>query len=166
MLKLDDPAWATLKGGYRTPYDASVRLRELEAGSDDLEEIWEEFWNELHHQGDVDIASYAVVPHLARIAAAQKLLDWNVFALVAVIEECRLFEENPPLPKEFETDYHTAIKKLAEFGAQNFSSDWPQELTRSFLAVAAFAKGCLNTGHLLIEFSEEEMKEVLEKFFA
>ena len=166
MLKLDDPCWETFLGGYRTPYNASVRLRELEAGLDDLEEIWEELWNELHHQGTIDIASYATVPQLVRICIARKLLDWNVFAIVAVIEECRVFGENPELPDEFADDYHSAIKKLAEFGSRNYSADWDQELTRSFLSVGAFANGRSQIGRMLIEFSDEEMKEVYEKFFS
>jgi hypothetical protein len=62
-------------------------------------------------------------------------------------------------------DYHTAIKKLAEFGAHHFSADWPKELTQSFLAVAAYANDSPNTGRILTEFSDEEMKEVIEKFF-
>jgi len=166
MIKLDDPIWDTFIGGYRTPYNASSCLKELEEGSTDLEEIWEEFWNELHHQGDVDVASYAVVPQLVRICVARNLLDWNVFALVAAIEECRIFGENPTVPNWLEKDYGSAIKELAKYGAQNFSKDWPKELTQSFLAVAAFAKGAPNTGRILSQFSDEEMKEVIEKFFA
>ena len=166
MIKLDDPIWDTFIGGYRLPYNASTRLQELENGSSDTEEIWEEFWNELHHQGDVDIASYAVVPHLVRICITRNLMDWNIFSLVAVIEECRVFGKNPTLPKWLESDYHSAIKKLAELGARNFSQDWSKEMTQSFLAVAAFAKDFPNTGRMLIEFSDHEMKDVLEKFFA
>jgi hypothetical protein len=166
MIKLDDPIWDTLIGGYRTPYNASVRLQELENGLDNADEIWEEFWNELHHQGDVDIASYAVVPQLVRICTKRQLLDWNVFALVATIEECRIFGENPSIPNWLETDYHSSIKKLAEFGAQRFLQDWTKELTQSFLAVAAFAKNAPNTGRILTEFSNDEMKEVYDKFFS
>ena len=165
MIRLDDPIWETFIGGYRTPYNASACLRELEKESSDTTEIWEEFWNELHHQGDVDIASYAVVPHLVRITIARNLLDWNVFALVAAIEECRLFGKNPPIPNWLESDYHSAVKRLAEFGALNFSKDWPKELTQSFLAVGAFAKNAPNTGRMLIEFPDDEMKEVFDKFF-
>ena len=120
MIKLDDSIWNTFIGGYRTPYNASVRLQELENGSDNADEIWEEFWNELHHQGDVDIASYAVVPQLVRICIKRQLLDWNVFALVATIEECRVFGENPKLPQWLEGDYNSAIKELAEFGGKLF----------------------------------------------
>jgi hypothetical protein len=165
MIKLDDPIWNTFIGGYRTPYNASVRLQELENGSDNTNEIWEEFWNELHHQGDVDIASYAVVPQLVRICIKRQLLDWNVFAFVATIEECRVFRENPKLPQWLEEDYHSAIKELAEFGVKHFSENWPKELTQSFLAVAAFAKGTPKTGRLLITFSDDELDEVFEKAF-
>jgi hypothetical protein len=166
MIKLDDPIWDKFVGGCRTPYNASTRLQELENGSSHTGEIWEEFWNELHHQGDVDIASYAVVPHLVRISVTRNLLDWNVFALVAAIEECRLFGKNPSIPDWLASDYHSAVKKIAEFGALNFSKDWPRELTQSFLAVAAFAKDSPNTGRILIEFPDDEMKEVFDKFFA
>jgi hypothetical protein len=93
-------------------------------------------------------------------------MDWNVFALVAVIEECRIFGKNPSLPNWLESDYHSAIKKLAELGARNFSQDWPKELTHSFLAVAAYAKDFPNSGRMLIEFPDDEMKDVFEKFFA
>ena len=166
MIGLDDPKWQTFNGGYRLPYDASARLRELEADSTDAPVIWEEFWNELHHQGDVDLASYAVVPQLVRICIARNLMDWNVFALAAVIEECRVFGKNPPLPNWLESDYHSAIKKLAELGARDFSQDWPKELTQSFLSVAAFAKGFPNSGRMLIEFPEDEIKDVFNKFIA
>jgi hypothetical protein len=165
MIELNDPKWKTLNGGYRLPYDGSVRLLELDSSSTNTEKIWEEFWNELHHQGGVDLASYAVVPQLVRICIKRQLLDWNVFALVATIEECRVFRENPKLPQWLEDDYHFAIKGLAEFGVKHFSENWPKELAQSFLAVAAFAKGLPKSARLLITFSDDELDEVFEKFF-
>jgi len=30
MLTLDDPIWDTFTGGYRMPYNAAIRLKELE----------------------------------------------------------------------------------------------------------------------------------------
>lgn len=91
MLNLDDPKWKELNGGYRTPYDASIALRELEAGED----AWDELWQELHHQGDVGEASYAAVPHLVRIAGAASEIDRNLFSLVATIEIERHRGGNP-----------------------------------------------------------------------
>jgi hypothetical protein len=60
MLPLDDPRWQSYKGGYRVPFDASAGLRRLLADGS-TEDLWEEFWTELHHQGDVHQASYAAV---------------------------------------------------------------------------------------------------------
>jgi hypothetical protein len=85
MILLDDPIWETLVGGYKLPYNAAPLLCELESGLGDTEGIWEEFWNELHHQGDVGTASYAAVLHLVRICIKRDIMDWNAFALVAVI---------------------------------------------------------------------------------
>jgi hypothetical protein len=62
MLSLTDPIWHELEGGYRVPYDASKALARMERGKS----VWDEFWNELHHQGDVGVASYAAIPQLVR----------------------------------------------------------------------------------------------------
>ena len=54
MLSLDDPKWKEFEGGYRTQYDASIALRSLEQASTskEIESIFAELWEELHHQGD------------------------------------------------------------------------------------------------------------------
>jgi hypothetical protein len=54
MLPLGDPRWNELPGGYGTPFDPSDLLRRLEGGK----KAWDELWQELHHQGDVGVASY------------------------------------------------------------------------------------------------------------
>ncbi|HZV33756.1 MAG TPA: hypothetical protein VFB72_04200 [Verrucomicrobiae bacterium] len=130
-----------------------------------LESIWDELWENLHHQGDVDIASYATVPQIARICIERGLMDPNAFGLVATIEECRLFRDNPSLPDWLETDYQIAIKELAIFGAQKFSEGWSPGLTSAFLSVAAFAKESPNTGRMLITFDEDEINEAYEAVF-
>ena len=165
MIELDDPIWKTLNGGYRVPYDASVRLRELKAGVSDREEIWDELFDELHHQRDVDLASYAAVPHLVKICAEQQILEWELFTLVATIEECRIFGENPELPDSMAGDYHSAIKALAAYGASKCSGNWPEELTQSYLAVTAFAAGLVNAGRFLTVFSDDMLAEVTDKIF-
>jgi len=171
MISLDDPKWQTFKGGYHSDYDASVQLRAFEADPNVAAQMWEEFWNKLHHQGGVHIASYAAVPHLVRIYIKHGLLDWKLFGFVATVEDCRLFGDNPhfmnpQLPHWLESDYYAAIKSLAAFGAQHFTEDWSKELAQSFLAVAAFAKNIPKTGRMLITFlGEDEIDEVFEKFF-
>jgi predicted transcriptional regulator len=60
MLSLTEPIWRELEGGDRLPYDASKALARMESG----ESVRDEFWNKLHHQGDVGVASYAAIPQL------------------------------------------------------------------------------------------------------
>ncbi len=165
MLDLSDPQWANFKGGYKLEYDASERLRELENGKIDIDVITSEFWDELHHQGDVGLASYAAVTHLVRICIQRDILEWNIFALVACIEACRIFGKNPPLPAWLESDYFSAIRNLADYGAHRFNEEWPRELTQTFLSVAAFSKGLPKQGRVLIEFTgDDELDEIFERF--
>lgn len=56
MLKLDDPRWSEMEGGYRIPFDPRPLFGKLQANQD-VETVWNELWNELHHQGDVGEAS-------------------------------------------------------------------------------------------------------------
>ena len=85
MLPLDDPRWQSFQGGYRVTYDASVALRKLLADGPS-DELWAEFFDELHHQNDVDQASYAAVPWLVEFIRRSPQLDWNALRLVALIE--------------------------------------------------------------------------------
>jgi hypothetical protein len=61
----------------------------------------------LHHQGDVDSASYAAVPYLLEYARRNPKLDWYVFALLFTIELSR-----PQPPPEIPEGYYRAIEEL------------------------------------------------------
>src|SRR5882757_7375647 len=91
------------------PYDASVALARMEAG----ESVWEELWQELHHQGDIGVASYAAIPQIVRISEAQGNRDWNLYALAATIQIAR-HRKNPPLPEWLEPGYKTAWDSLVK----------------------------------------------------
>ena len=100
---MDNKLWKELQGGYKIDYDASIPLRQLEEAKDEEEvkKIYDELWNELHHQGDVGLASYLALPQLVRIAKAKGLFDSNVLGLCSVIEQQRHLGHNPPLPQEY-----------------------------------------------------------------
>jgi hypothetical protein len=64
LLPLDDPRWKTYRGGYnRETFDSISLIRELQR-SGFTESFWEKVWEDLHHQGDVGEASYAIIPYL------------------------------------------------------------------------------------------------------
>ena len=66
MLSFNDERWERLTGGYKVSFDPRPSLRQLES-QQDTAAAWEELWEELHHQSNVGVASYAAVPELVRI---------------------------------------------------------------------------------------------------
>ena len=116
MLSLEDKRWQNLEGGYHTSFDPRPLLSDLETKKN-AKATWHELWEGLHHQGDVGAASYAAVPHLVRIYRKRGIIDWDTYAIVAVIELARDDGKNPKVPKWLENDYFRAIRELAEVGA-------------------------------------------------
>lgn len=140
MLPLDDPLWQSLKGGYRVLYDASPGLRRLlDDGPED--ELWEEFWTELHHQGKVHQASYAAVPWLVESVRRSPKIDWNALALVATIELERGQHSNPEVAKELSVDYFAAIKSLPAVLGTHRDQEWSELVVQSGVACIALARG-------------------------
>lgn len=161
MLGFDDTRWKELEGGYRSRYDASIALRSIQDGID----VWGELWNELHHQGDVGLASYAAVPQLVRIAGSSKCRDWN-FGLIATIEVERHRKSNPSIPKWLKPSYDNAWSKVSKIAVGDLNSN-PDSLTmRAILSVLALAKGELKLGTLLSGMDTSEIDERLEERMA
>lgn len=162
MLALTDKRWQQLHGGYRIPFDASVPLAKLEAGKP----AWDELWQELHHQGDVGEASYAAVPHLVRIAQAAGVRDWNMYALVAIIEIERHRKKNPPLPDWLRSDYEAAWRDIADLALKDLAAGDDSSTVQSALCVVAIARGQLKLGALVCHFDESEIAELAEERLA
>jgi len=162
MLALDDPRWKQLKGGYKRAYDASLALRRLEEGDD----VWDELWKELHHQGDIGEASYAVVPHLVRIMASRPARDWNFYGLISTIEVERHRKSNPPIPDWLMLDYSAAIDRLLEIALSDLRLVDDQLTVRSILGAVALAKGSLKLGALIANSDASEIDEILDNYDA
>jgi hypothetical protein len=158
MLSLSDPIWPKLHGGYRIPYDASKALTRMESG----ESVWDELWSELHHQGDVGVASYAAVPHIVRISATRPRLDWDLYALAATIEIERHRKGNPPIPDWLEPSYRKAWGTLTALALSDLSGSLDELILRSALSVVAIGRGQLKLGVLLNHFDTSEIDDYVE----
>jgi hypothetical protein len=158
MLDIDDPHWEALLGGYRRPYDPRPALAKLRSGTNDAM-VWEELWNELHHQGDVGEASYAAVPHLVSIYGERPSADWNVYAIVTIIELARKHGSNPDVPTWLDSSYFQAIRELAHLGLQELQHAQDIDAIRAILSVVAIAKGLRTHAKFLLEYSEDELIE-------
>lgn len=88
-----------LNGGYGIPYNPEPAIKKLSTAHDDaISELWEN----LYHQGDVGLSSYAAVPALVQAGE---------LSLVAAIEVARNSESNPDLPENIKTEYELALKQ-------------------------------------------------------
>lgn len=162
MLILEDRKWQEFSGGYRVPYDASVALRSMQDGID----VWDELWAELHHQGDVDIASYASVPQLVRIATSRIVRDLNFYGLLAIIEIARHRKGNPAMPVWLKADYDSAWAQASALALADIESETDSPTITAILGVLALAKGKLKLGAMLSGLDESELDEWLEERLA
>ncbi|MGC0775046.1 MAG: hypothetical protein WB543_19080 [Candidatus Acidiferrum sp.] len=164
MLSLDDQRWNTLLGGRRVRYDPRPALTMLQSGSN-VTRVWGELWDELHHQGDVDGASYASVPHLVRIYKERPTANWNIYAIVATIELAREGNKNPEVPAWLGDSYFQAIQELATIGSKEILQSSGPELVSSILAVLALARGARTRARFLLNYSEDELDDMERIWF-
>jgi hypothetical protein len=162
MLNLDDVRWTEMNGGYKMRFDPRPLLTRLESAPA-VDAVWHELWGELHHQGDVGDASFAAVPHLVRISRSRGATDWNVYALVAVIELARGRAGNPDVPNWLEAGYFSAIRDLAETGAAAILRTDDPETARAILSILAIEKGLRTHSEFLLKYSDQEMLEIVSQ---
>jgi hypothetical protein len=159
MLSFEDNRWLQLQGGYRLPFDPRGLLSRLET-EQDTTLVWHELWDELHHQGDVGEASYAAVPHLVRICRKHGIVNWNIFAIVAIIELARNEGTNPDVPKWLKEGYFRAITELAEIAVTEIFRTNEPDTVRAMLSIIAIERGLRTHGKFLVNYSEDEMLDI------
>ena len=157
MLDLEDPIWQTIKGGYKSKYDASKPLRTLESASDDksIDDIWDELFEELHHQGDVGLASYLAIPQLIRISIKINKVDWRLLALCQIIEQQRHKEQNPILPEQYLKSYTNSLVTLYEIAFKMLSDKSDINLGLC-LSTIATCKGNIKLGEAIMNLNNDD----------
>jgi len=162
MISFEDARWSNMTGGYKTPFDPRPLLKRLEIDSNTTD-VWRELWNELHHQGDIGEASIAAVPFLVRSYQERGVIDWNTYAIVAIIDLARKEGKNPDVPQWIADDYFQALRKLAEIGTKEVLLAETAEDVRAILSVIAIEKGLRIHGRFLVNYSEEELIDIESK---
>ena len=159
MISLEDARWLSMTGGYRMPLDPRPLLRRLQT-EHDTATVWRALWEALHHQGDVGDASYAAIPFLVRIYQERGVIDWNTYAIVAIIELARTAGKNPDVPEWIAEDYFQAIRKLAEIGTTEVMQAEAADDVCAILSVVAIEKGLRTHAGFLVKYSEAEMIDI------
>jgi hypothetical protein len=87
-------------------------------------------------------------------------IDWNTYAIVAVIELARDDGKNPKVPKWLENDYFQAIRDLAAVGAVEVLKTKNSEEIRAILSILAIFAGARSHAKFLITYFTEELLEM------
>lgn len=163
MIDLNDNIWATLEGGYKTKFDASVPLKKMEECSSPSKEIWETLWEELHHQGDVGIASYAVLPHLIRIYKEKRWFDHNLCMFASIIERARLQNSNPDVPEWLEKEYRQSLDEIVKYSIEHIEKKWDYYSLLGLLMLISLLQDNSDLAELLNLIDEGQAKTFIEK---
>jgi len=157
LLPLNDPRWAEYRGGYnRAVLNVVPFLKKLESGVV-TEDDWGILWDDLHHQGDVGEASYAVVPYLVDYARTAQVIAWHVFGFTVIVEPERTENRNPPVPAEIEPSYSAAIRDLPRIGFNRVES-WGEDAFEPFMACLALSLGRRAHARAYLDMSESEIE--------
>lgn len=162
-LDWNDARWSELRGGYRVPYDPRPALATLEQAAD-APAAFDELWNELHHQGDVDTASYAAVPHLVQLYAKHGHQGDNTYSLLGCIELARRAAHNPPFPTWLGAGYEEAWRRLGHLAVDDLARTSDPLLTRAAMGALAIARGMPRIGEILLDCTDDELEEMLTQY--
>jgi hypothetical protein len=162
MLSLDDGVWKTLKGGYGIPYNPVEIITILESDPESIEG-WELVWNELHHQGDIGDASFAVVPYLVDIHKRKHFVDWQIYSFVSLIIQESHRKTNPQVPSWIQEDFTQSLTFLFDLAIEQLRTEKDGLIIRSILGFICLQKGLLKYGALLSSFDESEIMEYIDE---
>jgi hypothetical protein len=162
LLPLDDSQWATYAGGHRQLYNAAPLMRQLlEKGAS--APFWDTMWSELHHQGDVGEASYAVVPYLVHYQQQRHELDERLFHFVCTIDLAQLANNNPRVPAELELSYAMALRNLPVIGAEKLRRGGDEAFVMGVCAATALAAGHRILARAYLELGRDDALSYLRE---
>ena len=164
LLPLDDSRWSEYRDAYRrAPCDAVEWIRELQdKGTSD--EYWKKIWNELHHQGDVGEASYAIVPYFVEYQSNQKYVDEQLFHFAVVVDLAQSEDHNPPIPKELEFSYAVSMRRLPVLGAERLRRGDSTAAVMGVVASIALEAGQKILAHAYLDFGCAEAKKFMYEY--
>jgi len=165
LLPLNDPRWKTYKSGFnRTPYDASGLAAQL-IGAGPSAALWDACWGDLHHQGDVGEASYALVPYVVEYIRRSRAPDAMAAAFILTVEESRSGNGNPPLPPELLKSYEASLRELPAIALSEIPVPWSEDFLRYVVALIALANGQRTLATAYQDFSSSEAQQWLSTYY-
>ena len=146
MLPLDSPRWSTLRHAYGPADDIPALLRQLDG------DPWDALWSALAHQGDVNTASFAAVPHVVGfIAAHPDRAHFQHYLLPTWIEVCRV-QAGVAVPDDLREACEAALAQLPALAGAAVPT-WPPDFLNVLLAAMAVGRGQPVMAEALLELT-------------
>jgi hypothetical protein len=160
MLSLDDPRWAQLHHAYGVATDVPDLLRALARGEDRRQasrrgDVWDMIWSALCHQGDVDTASYAALPHIVAIGAkrptAEQSMFWSFAGAVALSDHRGL------MPDDLRESYDEAVREADRLATACIATGVDESSARQLLWAMAALRGWRKAARGLEALGDDEL---------
>lgn len=165
MLPLDSPRWAELDHAYGRAADIPQLLIRLRAEGDEGE-AWDAIWSALAHQSDVHSASFAAVPHVVDILAAEPLRKNSAFLqFPAWVEICRN-KTGVEIPDDLAPAYFEALDRLPTIAAAALRPARDEEYIRCALFAIAAASRQPALAEAILELSPDVVTDFWDWFYA
>ena len=155
MLELKSARWAELSHADGSARDVPELLSRLAAGD---ETTIQDLSAALCHQGSVFDSSFAVVPHLVRIAARvdDPELKANTLVLVGLIASCSNERSEGSLAPDIDAAYHAALPEALQLSIATLQLSFEPYDAVYLLQTAAWLHGLSTLGRVLAGFLDEE----------
>jgi hypothetical protein len=147
MLALTSEKWRELKHAYGAAGDIPSRLQAVYDnpydGTPSMDETWTDLWSSLCHQGDINSASTAAVPHLVEAALLAKpgILHWSIIDLPVAIAESLEKRPHQLRANEIDDSFFDSILRLEEVCARTVAKGRPVDLTKAVRAARRLLAG-------------------------
>ena len=106
VIDLKSPRWSELHHAYGAADDVPDMLEQLGGGN--LEDVMGDLYSTICHQGTVYTASYAAVPHLAKIAGATQDPDQRA-EILTLLGSIVAGADASQIPADLRDDYEACL---------------------------------------------------------
>lgn len=144
---------------FGKPFDLQPYLEDLSAGRR-LHRVWATFWERLHHQGSLVVASYEACAAIVEVLKVNDALGWNPYAFLACVATERHRGSNPQIPGDLEAVWNLAWREVVTPALRDLGRATDPTEVRAVMAVIAAAKGRMHHAEVMLR-SDEEVADML-----
>ena len=156
--------WHKLRNGYHQIYNPLPKLEQYETKKITLNQLLKEFWEELHHQGDVDSASYAVVPMLTLYYQRGSDTTGELLTLLVTIILASKDKKNPKPSGDVKRYFDQATDSLVETVASSILRPKSAHELWSALSLISLQHKQIDTAKLLNFLDQDTLKHIVDEY--